>query len=372
MLLTLFLFAALAPSNVLTVDDDGPAQFADLASAVAAAVPGDVVLLAPGTYAALTVDKDIDLIAEVPGTVWIETPGQALVLNQSCHLFGLQIKRLELHNLAKRARIDACEVWNLSIQNCADVMVARTLVVGQKQHAVVLDGSAVEFVNSTIQAYFEPFLGFGYDAVHANGSSRVALIGTSVFGGDSLWIEDAGLVPPGAAVRVASGALDLVVRGSTKHQVQGGQTWDEKTSEALVAAGGSLTLTWSGVTLPTSQAPTVPAEPYFLIGPDSLDSPTRRVLGFGSAGSLMVVGVAPGSSTNLTTGLPGEALRLDLNHLIATVPLPLVGQDTPAAFVLVPPTGLSLVGLELDWQALVLDPQGELFGTNTAHLILRP
>ena len=78
-----------AAQSVHTVDDDGPADFADLQSAVDAAAPGDVVLVASGTYAAFTVSgkglfvtADLGALVELEGCLTISAvpAGESFVL----------------------------------------------------------------------------------------------------------------------------------------------------------------------------------------------------------------------------------------------------------------------------------------------------
>jgi hypothetical protein len=71
--------AGLARADVLTVDDDGPAQFTDLPAAVAAAAPGDVLLVAPGNYSGFTLDGvPLSVITTMHGDTlhvpWINGP----------------------------------------------------------------------------------------------------------------------------------------------------------------------------------------------------------------------------------------------------------------------------------------------------------
>lgn len=61
-------------SKVLRVDPARPEAHPDLASAIAAAVPGQTVLLAAGEHAGATLDRAVLLSAETPGTVQITTP----------------------------------------------------------------------------------------------------------------------------------------------------------------------------------------------------------------------------------------------------------------------------------------------------------
>ncbi len=84
------LSTAIALGDVLTVDDSGGSDFLSIAPAVAAATPGDTILVRPGSYAGFTVDKDVRILGEGPGQpevlgeVRIETlgPGAVVVLDR--------------------------------------------------------------------------------------------------------------------------------------------------------------------------------------------------------------------------------------------------------------------------------------------------
>ncbi|WP_193746363.1 right-handed parallel beta-helix repeat-containing protein [Demequina aestuarii] len=61
--------ATTASAATLTVDDDGPADFASISAAVAAATPGDVVTVAAGSYTEdVTVDKQLSIVGDGAGT----------------------------------------------------------------------------------------------------------------------------------------------------------------------------------------------------------------------------------------------------------------------------------------------------------------
>ncbi|MBM4014502.1 MAG: hypothetical protein FJ293_06000 [Planctomycetes bacterium] len=72
-------FPSLAPSSATTtwvVDDDGPANFADLPDAVLAARDGDIILLRPGRYGAAQVRaKGLRIIGSGPGSTFLEQRG---------------------------------------------------------------------------------------------------------------------------------------------------------------------------------------------------------------------------------------------------------------------------------------------------------
>ena len=56
-----------------TVDDDGPADFSDVQLAVDGAAPGDVILVAQGTYGTLDVDKGVSILLATGATLIHQT-----------------------------------------------------------------------------------------------------------------------------------------------------------------------------------------------------------------------------------------------------------------------------------------------------------
>ena len=71
-IVTLFLVASIGLADVITVDDDGPADFATIQAAIDAASDGDEIVVAPGTYTG-------------SGDQVVDTRGKAIVLRA---LFG--------------------------------------------------------------------------------------------------------------------------------------------------------------------------------------------------------------------------------------------------------------------------------------------
>lgn len=374
-LLASIALCAPAWAGVVTVDDDGPAHFADLPAAVAGAQPGDVLLVEPGVYTAPHVDKDLTIMARVPGSVLVGGAGQAFTITRGCHLYGLDAPRLELVGIASRARIDACRTRDMRVTDCADVRIARTNVQSQNAPALRIEDAAVELVACEVQAWFASFLGYGYDGITTYGDVRLGLFGSTVRGGDSLW-DPGGFNPPGFAVQLATGQLDLVVRGSLDDVVAGGTTWDQGfRADAFGLGGGTWSVRQSGATVLTAAVPPVPDEPWLRLGPEDPlagGGGARRVQGFGPAGAALIVALAPASDLVLELGLPGSPLALDLGAVAAIVPLQLVGQDQPASALVLPPSGPAFIGIEVELQGVVL---GVVLGsapfvTNATHLVL--
>src|SRR5262245_16801800 len=112
----LLLLAALALApDIITVDDDGPAQFASIDDAVHAALPGDVSLVPGATDGPFRLDRDLSVL--VPGSgPRPHVSGFTTVLDvDSVTLAGLDFANLWLSKVHGRGVIDDCTmgVWTL-------------------------------------------------------------------------------------------------------------------------------------------------------------------------------------------------------------------------------------------------------------------
>lgn len=372
-----FAAAALAFSPVvITVDDDGAADFSELAAAIAAAAPGDTLLIWPGSYQATSLTKNLKLIAADPaGRPRI---GSEFVVDGAPEItfVGLEFDDLWVLNVPGRARIDDC--WMLGtndsgawgtfvIANCPDVLITRSLVEYRDHFQMYSGHAALRIEDSRVQLVDSTVLGVdgeddpigpdgSYAAIRTFGTVYLFVVGCNVLEG-ATGCGLSGCAAGEAAIYTWSGSLHLVIRGSRFHTVD--------------SVSGTFRYTWSGVTLTHVDwfAPvTVPAEPYLMIGQPSPDS--RRVSVFGPTGSPCVVFFSMGAALLDVPAFAGDMLALDLSQLFYSVPLTLIGQDVAATSLLSTPSGVALVGLPVDVQALVAMPKGA-FVTNSSQLVLR-
>lgn len=74
------LLAATVQASVITVDDDGPADFSSIQAAVDAAVDGDVVLVSPGVYRGdAAAEQVVDLLGKILTLRAADGPGTAII-----------------------------------------------------------------------------------------------------------------------------------------------------------------------------------------------------------------------------------------------------------------------------------------------------
>jgi hypothetical protein len=156
----LIAFAPAARADVLTVDDDGPADFADLPAAVAAAAPGDLLFVAPGSYSGFTLDglplslvpseaDEPELNVLITGPVRVRN----LPAGQTVSFTGLRITGIatwpalaghgvSIEDCAGSVRIAHSDIRGIGQQGGPPVNHAGVNVTGS--HDVVLVDTAVE------------------------------------------------------------------------------------------------------------------------------------------------------------------------------------------------------------------------------------
>jgi len=172
--------------NVLVVDDDGPAPFASIQTAVDAAQDGDVVLVRPGTYAgfrvadkSLVVVGDLGAQVQVQGTIRVvDLAASRTVVLANLSATGTTSQNtelssgLDLSNDAGLVRVEACALagapyltgHGVRVRGCADV----ALVGCDARGGSSLSGSGVQTSHGLV----------------ATDASLVTAYGSVVRGGD--------------------------------------------------------------------------------------------------------------------------------------------------------------------------------------------
>ena len=367
------------------VDDDGAGDFLDLPAAVAATAPGDILLVAPGTYSPTTISHDLTVLASAK---WVRplVAGGALVITGASDvtLAGLELRDLEVTGVTGRVRVDDCALgWGSSstglpgavtITDSSVVVITRSaLQAPSPEH--FWGEAALRLTDSDVVAVDCSLVGSdglddpidpdpGWPAVRSYGASSLHLAGTSVsggYGGGGIM----GGMPDGYAIEEASGALDLVIQGSSIHTVSGNL-------DGLDLWNG--TVRWSGVTFPTPpwQWPeTVPAEPYLLLGGKDQPGAARRIQAYGAAGEVLLAYFSAAPTSASLPGVAGAPLLVSPADLFLVRATVLLGQEIPATVSLPLPADPTLIGFVVDAQALVLTAAGP-FLTNPHQVALRP
>jgi len=259
------LLAGDARGETWVVDDDGPANFRDLPAAAAAAEDGDTLVLRPGRYQPVALQrKGLRIIGCGPGVVTIErTSGEGpffeareLTARQSVVLSGvtgigrgatIRIERcggnVVLADLVIESRHPTRAGTGPMLSDCARAVIARVAVLPGEQTsaggAFGLSLARGDYSLTQVVAVGPP----GAPATSPYGRGGLGSVGLAVedarvsiarcefvggVGGAALWDERAPFCPeaatagPGGAGLFVAGATDLLAAGDGQGQVRGG------------------------------------------------------------------------------------------------------------------------------------------------------
>ncbi len=244
-------------AGVLVVDAAGGGDFTDLPDAVAAASPGDVVLVRTGTYStftvdglALTVTADRAASVQVRGTtrqsgvvVLNLAPGQCVVLRGLIVSAPVQTAARVVRDCQGAVLAEDCTLLGeelsavfprhaVRVRNSGSVTLVRCLAVGGTAspgttqfdggHGLLVEtGSTVHVYDCTLQGgdgtFFEPLMiGDGGDGGRVSDGSFLYASGSSFHGGDGgpgsslCFIPDAGDGGAGLRLLVAAPHAELL------------------------------------------------------------------------------------------------------------------------------------------------------------------
>jgi hypothetical protein len=413
-MIALLLSALLIPAaSTWTVDDDGPADFAQISDALAEVSPGDVLLVEPGEYAGFQLTQPLTILGRAGGTR-PHVGGLVRVTASSFTLAGLDLVGLRVNSVAGRGRVDDCRVnvvedfeqpYAIAIDGCAELVISRTTALGSKAYSqshMNAGGSPMSIVTSNVRLVdcqlegakgLDPSVccldgGAGGDGLRVAQSSHVLVAGSRILGGPEGW--SSGFLgchdgPSGAGARVLESLLVLrgaPADGDAVHAgwVDGfctdnqGRDIDAVQSTVVISGvaydEGNVSLLGS-----TLVAPAVP-EPFIeIVG---LDAPgqVRSIHLHGPAGAtaVLAVSLAPGL---FPLGAFDDALWLDPTGFFLLLPLVTLGQDTPVALNwTVPASTVGIAGVAIELQPFfpglpgALEP-GKSVAGNVAELIVR-
>jgi hypothetical protein len=192
-------------------------EFTDVHSAVAAANPGDVLLVAPGAYSQtshLLIDRPLTLVGD-GGPVVLSCPVTVtgIPAGTSAHVRGLELAHpygLVLHENPGHVWIEDCSITvqpdffavqgtAIRVEDCADVVLVDTRAYGVDQYDIgKAIGDGLSVLASRVHAYGCLFEGGyaldsstatepGREGVYLNGAgAELLLSGCTVAGGDGV------------------------------------------------------------------------------------------------------------------------------------------------------------------------------------------
>ena len=412
-MIALALLAALvAPSNTWTVDDDGPADFTEIADAIAKVGSGDVLLVEPGTYGPFHLAKRLTILGRA-GTDRPRVTSIVTVSASSFTIAGLDLDGLRITGAPDRGRIDDCRInvafdqqqeFALVIDGCAQLVVSRTTVHGSKSYSQshpTAGGSGMQILTSNVtlvdcqitgaQGYTSPFSspqgGAGGIGLSVGSFSQVVSAGSTIQGGQEGWATcvfcDCHDGPAGPGIKLEYSTL--ILRGSSGDKVIAGLADPECPpilSGLALDAGNSVIVT-SGVVVQgqtglgnsESFLPD-PAEPYLDVqGPDSVGAhKTIRLSGPAGASCLLAASLAPAYAP---LGQFDGNLWVGLSGFFVLVPFVTQGQQNPIALGFHVPASLEgLEGVAIEMQPFFPGlpsayAPGQSIAGNVAEIILR-
>jgi len=327
--------SVLAQSTTYVVDDNGGpgVNFTDLPLAIAAAQPGDVLSVRPGSYSSFTLGKGLTIVGEFGAVVDAGTHVVGLPADERAVICAIDFGALSVSACSGNVTVDECSFTGqttatglVRVSNSTDVRFHRTKIFAEVRpnsslhagsSAVVIDASRVEFSSCVVRGgdggAATSFGSGGKGGVgiecSAGGRAHVAL--TNVTGGKGgkgvLYGPSGGDGGPGIGVY---GGGAVIVAGTPNNFVRGGNMgtpwsmgFQNPGSGVRIGVGSSLR--YSGSTIDSGAPYLVPAIHNFgTVLHATPDDPTLEMIGHPSAGAsvqLVVHGVA-GMNARLQQG----------------------------------------------------------------------
>lgn len=382
-----------------TVDDNGPADFADLQLAIDTAAPGDVLLIQPGSYGSAMLTKPLSLLGD-PSELRPDIKDVLILEATRFDLTHVKFNTLKVKSVKERSQINDCvqdalfgAFDSVEIGDAAELVVQASsfsalATTGTAPDRVIVSGdSRVTFVDCTLRggngfvltATGEP--GYGGNGLTVEGTSYVTVAGCHVRGGD-------GQSVPGDVFGGGRGghgietfdAAECDVRGSSFHEIEGGE--GDADGLGFNIDGNSLTnnssgaLRRSGVTLVNGTGPGVtwvlPPTPYLYLRGDNQPSGAMRLFFYGDG--VGAPGVVFTSFQPALVELPilfGIEAWLDPSLINEVLPFSMQGQDTAVNWNWVLPANPALAGFNYHIQGatVAFGPDGYV-GANSAAIVL--
>lgn len=383
--LSLAFTAVPAAAGTWIVDDDGGpgVDFTDIAAAIAASAPGDVLLVLPGVYSSFLLDKPLTVLASSGALVagGLGQPAvQGLPAGTTTAISGLTFdlgKSLHVQDCLGTVVLDQLTFNDsgIGVSNSTDTRLrASTLGLG-----LALGSSRVEVSACTIEGNDGTTWscpgGNGSVAVSVDSSARAHLYRSSVKGGNGGTPNDSFNCGGGDAAQgiVVTGG-DLLLAGDPAHMVLGGKggsgVFSGYDAAALYLLSGANARI-SGVTVPGLGTPVGLEVPF-------PRDPTLFILDQAGAGETVTFRVQTelGAQVELMLGRkPALGAQVDSEEVLLLVPLRtfqlgIAPANGVASMNWVTP-GTLPVGFTYFAQGRVTLPGGDQRYTNSVPLIVR-
>jgi hypothetical protein len=405
--------AGTALSATWIVDETGGpgVNFTDIPPALAAASPGDVVIVHGGTYSGFTLDKGVVLMGEGIPKPTLGT--NSAIINdvqagETAVMSGIKMYSCLIRQCQGKVMVDYCDMGQVtsdaavSISNCSLVNLCRTHALGAPQSY----GTGLKITDSTVVVSQCGFTGStgkdstsygdgknGYPGVNATLSS-LYFLASSAYGGhggkayqDDFKIFDGGDGAPG--ILMANCTLHLF--GTQEHTVSGGwggypSNWYADYGEDAHAVDATnCQVFYSGITLltdsviyvpppvlggdPIQYQHLVPDVPVMTMDESGMIGTTIKPILYGSSGWVYWL-VASNGFVNLTLPFIYTQLFVDPT-LLMIVASGTVGSSKEARFFFNIPNQPMFQGIAVHLQAYVDRGSGEYYLSTPVDFLIR-
>jgi hypothetical protein len=398
---------SLAQASTIVVDaNNGPgANFTDIPPAIAAASPGDLLIVRAGTYSGFTLDRGLVML------------GQGVVHTSDAHVVNIPASQraVIVHMIPYTLEISACAgpvvVQDVSASGGMSVLQSNDVRFANVQagwnfyqtiDGLFVDGSRVELVDSYAQGWQGAPGGTPFQAAGTGGrglgvgpGSRVQVVRSDIdggYGGDA-YVQTAFGGNGGAAIGLTAPCeIFLVGPGSTVQGANGGygdtgagECYNDGAGSCAIVGSGDVhddagTTIHGGITNQQFHCLSPMEEPRFC-GPNELPiapaDPSLQVTGTPAGGA---------SITFTVYGEPGATASIYLGRGMIVMPTPgvdieqLAPHNRVIQLGVIPPSGQAsrTVALPASYpQGLVFVAQAEITGsnglrrTNSTPIVLR-
>lgn len=407
MLQNLLLLAALAAQSIITVDDDGPADYASVATAVGAAQSGDIISIAPGDYGGdLFIPMRMSLIGQDPidfpslGTVTAES-------STSVNLRRLELNRLVLEDLNGVSRLEECRIASLAQPTSPRVAVSEVAQLLVRDCSIFAEGesdgdggvgmrvsgdSRVHIVACEIRggdasySDFFQWAGWGGDALQVADTSRVTVVASTLQGGGGDTYPGAPFGGSGPDPGLGGDAVEfrdeafVDIRGYAAHVLSGGYGEYADPSQGINGMAVHKLSLFSrgsaehgGVTLNGgSDGQSVAPRPYLELSNAGKPGGTVRAATFGVSGAAGLLAVSSGSALLDLPAYGPTALWIEASLIVDQQILTLNGIGTPAVVTYDIPNDSNLIGAKFQLQAVQIAGDGTIQLTNATSALVTP
>jgi hypothetical protein len=189
-LLCLATITASTQATTYIVDAAGGGNFTDIPQAIAAAQPGDILLVQPGSYSPFVLDKGLVIVGYGSPTVNGLASLQNIPAPERTALVGLAPQWLDVGNCSGSVVVQSLgTLSSVAVHGCADVRAFDLQVVAPAMSgapALTVDSSRFELVSSQARAGTgNPFTPIpGGRGLVLQSSSRAQSVASTIYGGD--------------------------------------------------------------------------------------------------------------------------------------------------------------------------------------------